>query len=104
MPTITALRHVGGSGRLLYLDLSAAVLSAMVWGDNVEATRPWRGARTLQSLVLNSSYHHEPIMALMALRALPSLTHLYLPLTVLSNTTLDSFVQHLGPRLTPPSL
>ena len=103
--SVAALRHVVGSGRLLHLELQAEDLSAMVWGDGLEATRPWRGARTLQSVVLSSvglyrmSQSEKPMMALGHRDALPSLAHLLLP-SYDTDSALQHFSHHLGDRLT----
>ena len=70
----------------------------MVWGDRLEATRPWRGAGTLQSLILNTEYVRRVMLPRMALLALPSLTHLHSP-SVQSDDTLQYIAQHLGDRL-----
>ena len=76
--SIAALRHVAGSGRLLHMELRPAELLAMVYADSLEAKRSWRGARLLQSLVLQPMASFKVDLSIMALcRALPSLTHLY---------------------------
>ena len=104
VPTSAALRHVGGSTRLVHLEIQGATLSAMVWGDalqaaEAEAVRAWRGATTVQSLILNSLIN-ETDMAVKALCvALPSLSYLHLPQCD-SHDAVQYVSQHLGDRLT----
>ena len=103
LPTMSAaaLQHVGSSERLLHLELRVESLSAMVLGHKRKATPPWPIAPTLQSLALfvAAKANAEPDISLLALRELPSLTHLHSPHTS-SRVAVDYIAQHLGDRLT----
>ena len=61
-----ALRHLCRTARLLHLEMDDQLLSAMVWADKLEATRPWR-AKWLQSLTLYSSPREPSDLRLQAL-------------------------------------
>ena len=106
-PSAAALRHLCGGGRLLHLELNAAALSSMVWGDRLEsaaeaeATQPWRGATTLQSLALHTEWQFRASDSADTLRrALPVLQHLHLSYhNNISDADLSA-VHHLGSRLT----
>ena len=96
------LRHVAGSERPLHIELRGDDLSAMVWGDSADATVPWRGATSLQSVVLLSAT--KLTLSLHALRELPLLTHRHLPAYFgdykQSDDSLQYIARHLGDRLT----
>ena len=101
IPAISAaaLRHVAGSSRLLHLDLHAVDLSTMLWDGQSKQRRPWQGAATLQSLILEALHPTTQQVPLKALRtALPSLTQLHLPDSI-THKTVHSVAQHLGDRL-----
>ena len=98
IPTPAALRRLA-SGRLVHAELEAAALSAMVWADEPEPTRPWKGAVSLRSLVLHSPHLTEPNTQLMALcLALPSLTQLHLP-EYHSSDAIQYIMEQLGSHL-----
>ena len=103
VPTPAALRQLCSSGRLLHLEVEAEVFSTMC-ADSVEeaATRPWRGAQTVQSLVFISECVGKPSPSLAAFcAALPALTHLHFPLVDYhADEGLQYLGQHLGDRLT----
>ena len=101
--TANALRQVGGSTRLVHLELEAAALSMMLWADKSWATRPWAGAVAMQSFVLSRlSDMRRRKLPLKALRvALPSLTHLHLvDIGSIDDDAVQHITQHLGDRLT----
>ena len=100
MLTTAALRHVASSGRLLHLELRAAQLSTMVWGEGLVEKQPWQGATIVQSVVLNSDNHNAPPLRLLTLRALPSLTHLQLRQSHTHDDALQDMMQHQRDHLT----
>ena len=112
--TTAALRHMAGSGRLLHFEVRAEELSSMVWGDRRdvtqpsgdygETTEPWRGASTIESLVLTStfrpSFHAAPDKCFETLEALPSLTHLSLVVKDYWDDARPCLAPHHNDRLT----
>ena len=51
IPSTAALRHLYRGARLAHLEVEPAALSALVWADRLEPTRPWK-ATTVESVVL----------------------------------------------------
>ena len=101
VPSTAALRHVGRSTQLIQLELEAAALTAMVWRDRLDLVRPWRGAKTVQSLVLHSRHFDAPHSSLKAACvAFASLTHLHVQLVYSDNDAFHYIARHLGDRLT----
>ena len=125
-PSIAALRHVAGSGRLMHLELFGDALSAMVWGEAADERGPrqrwmkrltvdppepliaaWTEA-TVQSLGLLQANllesFRKTVLTIRALAALPALTHLYMLPQHDTDNELQYIAQHLGDRLTFLSL
>ena len=93
---IAALRHLGSSKRLVHLGLAASALAELVRAD----AQSWAKSASLKSLdvrALGRGQCHLPLDSLR--RALPSLTHLHLPVHC-DGVYLRHIAGHLGDRLT----